>query len=283
MRIKIHPSFGIYLLCIALLSSYSDCFAVLLVLIVHELCHYAVARSMGEQIDLLELTPFGGVMKYRAGYSSKKGLQGIAIHSAGPLGNYAFLLFVSNIAIQNSFYPAFRRSLIHANCSMLLINLLPVLPLDGGSIVFCIGYYLFPIYKLVTILCASGMAAGCIGVLLSAYGLVVHKMLNCSLLIVSLYLTISAYSSKKQILCENIFAVLQEHQETSAKIKRILSYRVKSDIVLLDLIPLLKRDSSIHIVFNDGECSYELSENALLRALLTMPSATIKEAHMEFS
>lgn len=283
MRIRIRLSFCIYLLCIAFLSSFCEAFAILLALLVHELSHYAAARLIGEQLALLELTPFGGIMRYRQGSVSSKGLRGVFLHGAGPLGNCFFLL-ISCLPVMQQMLPAgFLRSLILANNSMLMLNLLPAFPLDGGQIVFCIGYYLFSITRLAAVLTSLGIVTGAAGLLLCIYGLAFHQMLNCSLLIVSLYLIVIAAQSRLYLLRENICVVAQEKLADATKIQRIWHYRAGSDTPLLDLAVLLKPGMAVCVSYIKEGCEYELSDVQLCQAMLTMPAATLLEAHRLFS
>lgn len=280
MRVRIHPSFCIYLLCITVLSSLSDALAMLLALAVHEICHYMAAKLIGERFSSLELTPFGGVMRYAHGSTSSKGLKGVFLHAAGPMGNYAFLLAAGTPIIQDQFPAELLRSTILSNSSMLLINLLPALPLDGGQIVFCLGYYLFPIAKLTAVLTALGVITGTLGMLISIYGLMCHQTLNCSLFIVSLYLMIIAVQSRSHLLCENICVVAQEKLEDTARIQQIRSYQAASDTPLLDLLPLLKQKTAVRVFFIKENRQYELTDMQLCRALLATPSATLLEAYL---
>lgn len=282
MRIRIHPSFVVYLLCIALLSSYSACLSVLLTLFVHEFCHYAACRILNECIDHVEITPFGGVMTYKPGTIAHKGLKGILVHSAGPLGNYLFLFCISLPAFQRFIPPTLLRSLFVSNASMLLLNLLPALPLDGGHIAFCIGYYFLPIAKLVRLLSVLGIVFGGSGMLLALYGLFLHQVLNCSLLIVSIHLIILAKASYGVLLVENICAVIHERLSDSSKTVRIEHYRTAPDAVLFELISFIKEDVGISFFFTADGQTYELPEAVFCQALLTSPSMTVRDAFLSF-
>lgn len=283
MRIRVHPSFCLYLLCFAFLSSFSNVLSILFALLIHESSHYIVTRLIGEQIALLELTPFGGIMRYKQGSVSSKGLKGVFLHAAGPLGNYAFLLAVSMPKMQNLLPDDFLRGLLLANSSMLFLNLLPALPLDGGQIIFCLGYYLFPVAKLAAVLTVLGMITGAVGLILSAYGLILHRMLNCSLLIVSLYLIVVAAQSRPHLLCENICAVAQEKLSDTACIERIRHYRAAPNTPLLDLVPLMRPGTAVYVSFINEGRAYELTDIQLCQALLTMPSKVLLEVYQHFS
>lgn len=283
MRVKVHPSFAVYLACIALISSYTACLSVLLTLFVHEICHYAACRLLGGQIECLEITPLGGVMTYKRGSVPPKGVKGITINAAGPIGNYLFLLCVSLQNVQWCIPAALLHNLIVMNTSMLVLNLLPALPLDGGHIVFCLGYYFFPLVKLIRFLSAMGKAIGGLGLILSVYGLLVWQTLNCSLVIVSLYLIFCSVRSQHSLLAENIYTIIHERLSAPVQIKRMTPYLVSPDIVLYELIPCLKDGHAVSFFFMENRQYLELPEAAFCQALLASPTVTVREAQQSFT
>ena len=279
MRVKVHPSFYIYLLCIALLSSLSVCIGALAALLIHEISHYIACKIANEQIDQLELTPFGGVMTYKPGSISSKGLKGVFVHAAGPIGNYSALVLCAFLAHSN-IRPDFLYSMLAANISMLLLNLLPVFPLDGGHIVFCLGYYIFSISRLVSTLSSMGIIVGFIGILVSVYGLVFKGLLNCSLLIVSIHMMITAARQRYTMLAENVYTVVQERMNEFIRAKRVVQYQVAPDITLFELIGYLKQNVSVCFSFYDHACIQMLHEQAFCQALIAKPDATVREAFL---
>ena len=280
MQMKFHPSFWIYLFCIAILSSLYDCLALIAALLIHELGHYAAAELVGEQIAMLEITPCGGVMIYKQGACPHKGMKGILVHSAGPAANWLFLLTAGIPACQRISNPALMHSLFLANVSMLVINLLPVLPLDGGHVIFCLFYYFFPVSGLVRCLSFLGMISGIAGIALCIYGLIYHQVFNCSLAIISFYLVISEGNHRRMLLCENIYTVIHERMLSEHQIRKKVTYQVSPDTILLDLIDLLKQNISVSFVFYEKQKMLELTEEEFCRALLTMQTATVRNAYL---
>ena len=195
MRIRVHPAFAAYLLCVLALTSPWACAGLVISLTVHELGHWAAAFMLHEPIARVELAPFGGVMTYEPGQSPSKGLRGMLVAAAGPLANECAIFLLSVLCTRtapNGGLAETLRGLLTANAAMLMINLMPALPLDGGRMLFCAGYYVLSVPLLSLILCVAGVALGLLLCALAVYGALKWGMLNLSLLIVGAYLPMSA-------------------------------------------------------------------------------------------
>lgn len=273
---KIHPSFWLYLGSMALLSSPVQSLCACAALCVHELSHCIAACMVGERIDRIEITPFGGVMVLKRGCSSQKGLRGVVVAAAGPLGNYLFILLLGAIVS-----PTGLRSyeilyqLTAANVAMMAINLLPALPLDGGRILFCLGYYLLHISRLLSMLSALGAALGVGLIGLGLYGMMAHGSLNLSMLIVGGYLLTYAQRSRASLLSENLYAVVQERLADEKRIAALQLYAVSPDTSLYTLIPLVDRTGCAAFVCEDGANTAIIGEKEVLRAWLREPTSDI--------
>lgn len=281
MRVRVHPAFALYLLSMAALSSWRMTLCAMGALLVHEAGHYAAGRLLGEPIAQVELTPFGGVMTYAAGKTPSKGLRGVCVAAAGPLCNELALLIAAAPPVQRLLGYDATRAFILANLSMMCLNLLPVLPLDGGNIVFSIGYYLFPAARLIALLTACGMMAGLGLVLLALYGLLSLGTLNCSLLMIGGYLMICARRGRTQILAQNLYAVVQERQESAEDIRALHLYRVRQDTRVSALLEPMQRAPCAAFVFEDAQGLHALGEKGVCRLLLETPSLTLAEALAE--
>lgn len=112
-------------------------------LLIHEAAHLAVGHSMGERIESIELTPFGGIIHYSSGASPHKGVKGVAVAAAGPLANYALIGLMSFPEMQLFLPYYFIRQAILMNAGMMFLNLLPVLPLEGGGLCFTLDIMYF--------------------------------------------------------------------------------------------------------------------------------------------
>ena len=101
-------------------------------LLIHELAHSFTASRLGYRISSIELQPFGCVARLMREPSAP--LDSAAIAAAGPLAS--MLLCVSGAAIE-TFAPnsaAHLEGFVSFNLGIAALNLLPVLPLDGGRL-----------------------------------------------------------------------------------------------------------------------------------------------------
>src|SRR5919109_4174491 len=104
-------------------------------LVAHELGHALVARREGMEIEGITLWLFGGVARFKGMFPSAGAEFRIAI--AGPLVSLAigggFALIAWGLGL-----PAARDGVVfwlgYINLSLLVFNLLPALPLDGGRV-----------------------------------------------------------------------------------------------------------------------------------------------------
>lgn len=281
LRLRIRPAFIVYLASMALLASPACALGAICALAVHELGHAVAARMLGELICTVELAPFGGVMTYAPGHSPAKGLRGVILAASGPLGNELALMLLG-MAAQNSRFNALvgselLRQMIGANAGMLVLNLLPALPLDGGRIVFCAGYYLFGVSGLSLLLGTLGTVLGLALCAIAGYGALTLGTLNLSLLIVGSYLTVYAMRARNSLLSENLYAVVHERlQSAGSRVVRAALLYVHKETPLYALIPQMAKTRACAFLLEDESGRQSLlGEHDVLLALLENPVQTI--------
>ena len=127
--------------------SIAEYLALFLIVLTHEFGHAMACRSVGGQADRILLWPFGGVAYVRPPQRPGATLWSIA---AGPLVNVALapLLFGALVAAQmiglrqsnHDLYELVFAVLL-IDVGLLLFNILPIYPLDGGQILRSLLWY----------------------------------------------------------------------------------------------------------------------------------------------
>lgn len=123
--------------------------------IIHELGHLMAGILLGMQPDKMEIRPFGvsidfNIKKKDYNIKIKKGnlleLKKIWIALAGPVVNVLliFILFIPNIFNTNE---NDKMLIIFSNVTLILFNILPIYPLDGGRVLKGIIYLYKGKYK----------------------------------------------------------------------------------------------------------------------------------------
>lgn len=121
--------------------------ALFVVVLLHEFGHALACRQVGGTADRIVLWPLGGVA-----YVNPPQRPGATLWSivAGPLVNVAFVVVLSALGYLNKLngwadaipnvHP-FMRALWYMNVGLLIFNLLPIYPLDGGQILRSLLWY----------------------------------------------------------------------------------------------------------------------------------------------
>lgn len=274
MRLRIQPLLIVYALVIAGCASWQALLGAAAALAIHEAGHCLAARLAGETLRSVELTPFGGVITY--GGSPRKGLTGFAVAAAGPLSNYLAALLAPSVS--GMLGTDLTRAFVQANLAMLCINLLPALPLDGGRMIFSVGYYLLPVSALINVLTSLGIAAGALMLALAVGALHMLGKLNGSLVIVGIYMMLCAARSRSVMLAENLYAVVQERCGKRDGVQRMQLFRVPPQTPLYDLLEPMERTAACAFVYEDETGEHVVGEKQLCLALLRNPSETIARA-----
>lgn len=129
-------------LLIILTGMFRDFSLFAILLLIHELGHSIMGVLLGWHLNKIKFFPYGGVSEFDLSFNHPL-WQELLILVMGPLfqiGAY----FVLSILLGN-IDRVFQLRIYHN--SLLLFNLLPIYPLDGGKLVSLILYHFFPFHK----------------------------------------------------------------------------------------------------------------------------------------
>ena len=145
-KIVIHPLTWLFAAAAAATGLFLEASCVALLLFVHEMGHAAAAKALRWRISKIEMLPFGGKLETDE-HAGRPLVEEWLVVTAGPFMHVpmfavSVLLFKAGW-IGSDFYQL----IVQLNAFLLLFNLLPVLPLDGGKMVQLLLCTVQPYYK----------------------------------------------------------------------------------------------------------------------------------------
>ena len=139
MRFRIDLKIFIFLIIFYFTKQIEIYTMIMLFALIHELGHLLMGLLMGMKPEKIELMPFGVSISFKIKVEEynkkiKKGnlleIKKIVIALAGPLTNFIIIIIANNLKID-----IFKSlMIIYTNFLIMIFNLLPIYPLDGGRI-----------------------------------------------------------------------------------------------------------------------------------------------------
>ncbi len=164
MKITIHPLFFAVMIFCALFGGLPMTLIFLVTALMHECGHVFCAARMGFRCERIKIMPYGAAAV--CDLDGIKPADEVRLALAGPLVNAAICVALAGLWW---FFPdtyAYTDSVMLANLSMLIVNLLPAYPLDGGRALGCLLKKFFGrkkaliTLKIISLVCAAGLIAG---------------------------------------------------------------------------------------------------------------------------
>lgn len=182
-NIKFTSSFLVVALGFVLTGYFKNLLIFTSLILVHEMGHYLVGVSFGYKIEKIYIYPFGGLTKFH--------------HLVNQNSQEEFLVSISGVLFQSILYYLFlffyHENLISMytfslvqkyHYSMLLFNLLPIIPLDGSKIIS------FFLYKIFNYRMACFVNAGLSFVTIILFLIFVSPILDYNYLLIALILCV---------------------------------------------------------------------------------------------
>lgn len=156
-------------------------FIFLISIMLHESGHLIIAKILKIKIKNLKFNFIGFSAKFDNNISNKKS-EKILVLIFGPLVN----LFISILFLVNKIDCDYNVEIIYTNLILFVFNILPILPLDGGRILFYIFSFRFNIEKSFEIInCISKVFLAIISVV---YAIMIFLIKNIEIFFVIIYL-----------------------------------------------------------------------------------------------
>ena len=134
MRIRIDLKILIFLFLFYLTNQMEIYLTIMFFCIIHELGHIIMGLLLKLKPEKLEIMPCGLAICFKANSGeSKLEIKNILIALAGPLISLTLAIVYTYIDIQPVYIT--KENIVYSNILILLFNLMPLYPLDGGRII----------------------------------------------------------------------------------------------------------------------------------------------------
>ncbi|MFD1362927.1 site-2 protease family protein [Lentibacillus salinarum] len=133
--VHLHPILIVFILISFLTGTFIELMTILAIVLVHELGHYAAARWFRWRIRGVMLWVFGGVMDTDE-QGTRPFREEVIVTLAGPAQHLFIYLLLFVLSGSQIVLPSVIETAYVYNTVILLFNLLPIWPLDGGKLLF---------------------------------------------------------------------------------------------------------------------------------------------------
>lgn len=233
----------------------------------HEAAHLGMARAVGLSIRTLRLTPFGGLAQLDNPYAASAPRL-CAVSAAGPLANLMILLASGALCQWNWLPPGPALQIMQINAMLLLFNLLPALPLDGGRILYALLSTHLPRSRAVEMGILLGRILSAALMLLTVWGLIRHHMLNLSPLFAALFILISAQDERRALAdsrVQNLLDCLRPLEKPCAAALVAVDTSISPEAALRALHP---GEVTLFALYENGRFSRLVDDRTLLEKVI---------------
>lgn len=283
-ELKIHPAVLIYIIYAWMTGHLAFALIALISISLHEIAHAIVAGLCGQPLRAIELTPLGATL--RVDDPDKLSfMKRFFVLAAGPLASW-FMCIISIWFVQNTDISyELCRLLFMANLSILLINILPAYPLDGGRLLALVLGCLIPKHIVHRIMRIAGMVIGLFLIVLNLYLTWHAGGWNYSLALSGCCLIHSAQTESLTWSLIELREFLDRKIAFEKKQRLPLAcYAITSNTHIRDIVRRLPpRRMGVFICVEPGSmrCQGWLTENDIMQHYLNTPSADVLQVlHM---
>jgi stage IV sporulation protein FB len=246
---------------------------------IHEMGHAVAAHHFKWRIKSISLLPFGGSVETEE-YGNKSLKEDCIVILAGPLQHFwligsAYLLYTFSYMPYDLYQQFF-----YLNVTVLLFNLLPIWPLDGGKLLF-LGLSLYRSFidaHRFTLLFSTGFAF----IFLSF--ITIFQPFNLNIWIIACFIGLSLSMEWKQRYYAFIRFLLERHYGRNGDLAILKPIRVEESEQIHKVLEKFQRGCKHPvIILKNGKERGSLDENEILHAYFSDKMTNVKIGDLLYS
>ncbi|HEX7055636.1 MAG TPA: M50 family metallopeptidase [Bacilli bacterium] len=279
---RFHSLFAVVML-LSLLTGYLvEAATLFTIVLIHELGHVMAAKAFGWKVKEVRLLPFGGVAEMDS-QGKNRVSEELAVSIAGPLQNVVMIVFAWGMRHFGVWGEQWSMFFIESNRLIILFNLLPILPLDGGKIVQSVISLWAGYYRTLAVCLKASMALSCAMILVALLPLRTSGV-QLNLAVVGCFLAYTNWCDLKNV--HYVFLRFLFHRELHLAKNGKTGMRARPLAVtpekkLQQLVRSIHRPCYhfFYVVETTGELQGILTENRVLHKYLTefRPDSAVSE------
>lgn len=256
----------------AVTGYFIDLAFVFFIIFVHEMGHAVAASFFSWRIKRIVLLPFGGVAEMDE-HGNRSLKEEVIVILAGPV-QHLWMIAIAYLGSRFGVFPAEMATLfIQYNIMILLFNLFPVWPLDGGKIVFL----LFSLKQSFSIAHQNTLIVSSIFLIIFFLISTIISPFNLNVWLVVGFLAFSIYMEWKQRRYVFMRFLLERYYGNRSDFQSLKPLVVQEKDLVIHVLEQFQRGYKHPIIFytDDGEKN-SLDENELLHAFFAEKLSTAK-------
>jgi stage IV sporulation protein FB len=271
-QVKVHPLLWLVIALAVLTARFLEVSILFMVILIHELGHASAASFFSWRIKQITLLPFGGVVEMDE-HGNRPLLEECIVILAGPL-QHLWMIGVAFCFYQLSWISPDSYSLfLSLNMMVLLFNLLPIWPLDGGKLVFlfmsCIKP--FPFAHRMT------LYISCISIILFISFTLLFMPTNLNVWIILAFLLFTLYHEWKQHRFVFMRFLLERYYGKKNDLRVLRPLKVAEEELVVHVLERFCRGCKHPIIIEEnGKEKGILDENEILHAIFAEKLLTAK-------
>lgn len=266
-RICLHPLMLMFPAIAYLMGAQSEIAALMFSLSLHEFAHWLAAQAVHVPIEEIRLMPFGGAAHIGNPYVLS-GSQLFITATAGPLSNLALIIICAAFAHWGLLAPDFALTMLEVNLMLMLFNLLPALPLDGGRMLYAVLFPSLGSDSALNIGILLGRILAFSILILGLYTWISSGILNLSMFFAPVFILASAPEERQALGRRHIQTTLNELKPLSSPLPANL-YAVNEECSIRSALRAASPNAvSLYAVYSENKLKTITDDRHLLKAAL---------------